>query len=299
MVQREPWFTNVQWCPPARTMMVINDWLKLSTGAVITLSHTPLALTLTKLRHTEMWDSTVILRSGTQGAGFDFSICMGDLTAVINALVGNHDTYAAMDERISWTATQLVRTTADLWFRHEIHLMPDRVGMTISRPCGSTKVVPEESVEFASTHYAIYTAKRLDGLRTISLDTAICELILAIEHSYVTETPPKPNRAQIIGQVLLGWDGTAAQSNPTNLWEDWAFVDSIDEPQLWMYEVDSANFDVPDAYTWMSAISEFPALDDQVKCGPSYIFKYNTREAYGRSIAWGATDPLNATWSTS
>lgn len=35
--------------------------------------------------------------------------------------------------------------------------------------------LPEESVEFARTHYAAYTVKRPDGLRIISIDTDICE----------------------------------------------------------------------------------------------------------------------------
>jgi len=45
----------------------------------------------------------------------------------------------------------------------------------------------------------------------------------------------------------------------------------------------------------MSAVNEFPGLDNQTECGPSYIFEYSTREAYGGNITWGATGPLNAT----
>ncbi|KAF8553428.1 sphingomyelin phosphodiesterase [Imleria badia] len=45
-----------------------------------------------------------------------------------------------------------------------------------------------------------------------------------------------------------------------------------------MYEVDSATFDILDAYT------------------QRYVLEYSTREAYGQNITWGANDPLNATW---
>ncbi|KAG9308166.1 sphingomyelin phosphodiesterase [Chiua virens] len=63
-----------------------------------------------------------------------------------------------------------------------------------------------------------------------------------------------------------------------------------------MYEVDSVTFDILDAYTWVSDVNEFPALDNQTAVGPTYILEYSTREAYGQNITWGANDPLNATW---
>ncbi|KAG1728628.1 sphingomyelin phosphodiesterase [Suillus paluster] len=82
-----------------------------------------------------------------------------------------------------------------------------------------------------------------------------------------------------------------------------------------VYEVDSATFEVIDAYTsvvsgllssanllltiycsWKSSVDEYPALDSQTQSGPTFAFEYNTREAYGGNITWGATDPLNATW---
>lgn len=46
----------------------------------------------------------------------------------------------------------------------------------------------------------------------------------------------------------------------------------------------------------MSAVNEFLALDNQTEYGPTYVLEYNTREAYGGNITWGANDPLNATW---
>ncbi|KIJ65063.1 hypothetical protein HYDPIDRAFT_27793 [Hydnomerulius pinastri MD-312] len=63
-----------------------------------------------------------------------------------------------------------------------------------------------------------------------------------------------------------------------------------------VYEVDSATFEVVDAYTWKSAVNTFSALDAQVQYGPTFDFEYSTREAYGNNIPWGANDPLNATW---
>lgn len=42
-------------------------------------------------------------------------------------------------------------------------------------------------------------------------------------------------------------------------------------------------------------MDKYSALDSQ-SYGPSFDFEYNTREAYGRNIPWGANDPLNATW---
>lgn len=62
-----------------------------------------------------------------------------------------------------------------------------------------------------------------------------------------------------------------------------------------MYEVDSGTFEVLDAYTWISSVDKYSALDSQ-SYGPSFDFEYSAREAYGRNIAWSANDPLNATW---
>ncbi|KAI6009217.1 sphingomyelin phosphodiesterase [Pisolithus marmoratus] len=63
-----------------------------------------------------------------------------------------------------------------------------------------------------------------------------------------------------------------------------------------MYEVDSATFEVLDAYTWISRVDEFPSLDNQTEIGPTYFLEYSAREAYGGNIPWGTNDPLNATW---
>ncbi|KAI9511897.1 Metallo-dependent phosphatase [Russula earlei] len=63
-----------------------------------------------------------------------------------------------------------------------------------------------------------------------------------------------------------------------------------------VYEVDSATFDVVDAHTWRSDVNSFPGLDGQTEFGPSYVYEYSTRAAYGTNINWDANAPLNATW---
>ncbi|KAJ7721427.1 Metallo-dependent phosphatase [Mycena maculata] len=65
-----------------------------------------------------------------------------------------------------------------------------------------------------------------------------------------------------------------------------------------MYEVDSATFDIMDAYTWRADVNTFKELDSQIEFGPTYAFEYSTRDTYGPSIVggWASSDPLNATF---
>ncbi|KAH8099275.1 sphingomyelin phosphodiesterase [Cristinia sonorae] len=63
-----------------------------------------------------------------------------------------------------------------------------------------------------------------------------------------------------------------------------------------VYEVDSNTFEIVDAHTWKSDVNAFPALDHQLKIGPTYSYEYSTRTTYGGNITWGPNDPLNATW---
>ncbi|KAF9236005.1 sphingomyelin phosphodiesterase [Melanogaster broomeanus] len=313
--------------------------------------------------------------TGTEGTGFNFSIFTGDLTshdtdnqysrayveyaevmvynllkkflgpAPVYATVGNHDTYVQF---------QMIPYAMGGYLGKQFNWLYDH----ISSMWSYEGWLPSESVEFSRTHYAAYTVKRPDGLRVISLDTDICKAYNYF--SYINATDPDPfgilrfltdelqdaedagDRVWIVGHVLSGWDGTAAQYNPTNLCEsvdrysphvianifwghthedelsifytnnatvmnaDTALAVSWIGPSLTpltnlnsgfrMYEVDSATFDVLDAYTWMSAVNEFPALDNQTEVGPTYAFEYSTRAAYGGNITWGANDPLNATW---
>ncbi|CAG8956934.1 hypothetical protein HYFRA_00011984 [Hymenoscyphus fraxineus] len=60
-----------------------------------------------------------------------------------------------------------------------------------------------------------------------------------------------------------------------------------------MYSVDTSTFEIYDAYTFYSDISETPTLNST---GPTYQFEYSTRDAYGPSIDWPAEAPLNATF---
>ncbi|KAI9570367.1 Metallo-dependent phosphatase [Boletus coccyginus] len=63
-----------------------------------------------------------------------------------------------------------------------------------------------------------------------------------------------------------------------------------------VYEVDSATFEVVDAYTYITAVDTFSALDTQTQYGPTFELEYSTRETYGINIPWSDNDPLNATW---
>ena len=60
-----------------------------------------------------------------------------------------------------------------------------------------------------------------------------------------------------------------------------------------MYEVDTGNFEIYDAYTFYSDVSSFPALN-ATQSGPTFKYEYSTREAY--NISWPSTAPLNATY---
>ncbi|CAG8975410.1 hypothetical protein HYALB_00012339 [Hymenoscyphus albidus] len=60
-----------------------------------------------------------------------------------------------------------------------------------------------------------------------------------------------------------------------------------------MYSVDTSTFEIYDAYTFYSDISETPTLNST---GPTYQFEYSTRDAYGPSIDWPEEALLNATF---
>lgn len=60
-----------------------------------------------------------------------------------------------------------------------------------------------------------------------------------------------------------------------------------------MYEIDTGSFEVMDAYTFYSDVSEFSSLEGS---GPTWQFEYSTREAYGAAAGWGENEPLNATF---
>jgi hypothetical protein len=54
--------------------------------------------------------------------------------------------------------------------------------------------------------------------------------------------------------------------------------------------------DHPGRRRWRSDVNSYPGLDGQTKLGPTYVYEYSTRAAYGSNIPWGQNDPLNATW---
>ncbi|RMY17452.1 hypothetical protein D0867_06021 [Hortaea werneckii] len=62
-----------------------------------------------------------------------------------------------------------------------------------------------------------------------------------------------------------------------------------------LYEVDTATFDILDAYTFYSDVQSFPALANSTH-GPVFQYEYSTRDAYGRAAGWPEDATLNATF---
>ena len=60
-----------------------------------------------------------------------------------------------------------------------------------------------------------------------------------------------------------------------------------------LYEVDTGDFNVYEAYTFYSNVSDYPSLHDS---GPTYRFEYSTRDTYGPGAGWDKNAPLNATF---
>lgn len=60
-----------------------------------------------------------------------------------------------------------------------------------------------------------------------------------------------------------------------------------------MYEVDTGNFEIYEAYTWAADVSSFSNLTTH---GPVFELEYSTREAYGAAAGWPTDAPLNATF---
>lgn len=61
-----------------------------------------------------------------------------------------------------------------------------------------------------------------------------------------------------------------------------------------MYEVDTGNFEIYEAYTFYSDVNTYTSLGGTE--GPVWEFEYSTREAYADAVGWGKDDPLNATF---
>ncbi|KKA21995.1 Ser/Thr protein phosphatase family protein [Rasamsonia emersonii CBS 393.64] len=60
-----------------------------------------------------------------------------------------------------------------------------------------------------------------------------------------------------------------------------------------LYEVDTGDFNIYEAYTFFSNVSSFPSLN---ATGPTFSLEYSTRDTYGPAASWGSDDPLNATF---
>lgn len=60
-----------------------------------------------------------------------------------------------------------------------------------------------------------------------------------------------------------------------------------------VYEVDTGDFNVYEAYTFYSDVSDFSFLE---QTGPTFRFEYSTRDTYGSAVGWDKHAPLNATF---
>jgi hypothetical protein len=60
-----------------------------------------------------------------------------------------------------------------------------------------------------------------------------------------------------------------------------------------LYEVDTGDFNIYEAYTFFSNVSDFASLTET---GPVYRFEYSTRDTYGPIAEWDEEAPLNATF---
>jgi hypothetical protein len=61
-----------------------------------------------------------------------------------------------------------------------------------------------------------------------------------------------------------------------------------------LYEVDTGDFSVYEAYTFYSNVSTYAGL--AAASGPTFALEYSTRDAYGPAAGWPAEAPLNATF---
>ncbi|KAK9850336.1 hypothetical protein MYU51_012249 [Penicillium brevicompactum] len=60
-----------------------------------------------------------------------------------------------------------------------------------------------------------------------------------------------------------------------------------------LYEVDTGDFNIYNAYTFYSDVADYPALEET---GPTYQIEYSTRDTYGAAAGWEEDEPLNATF---
>jgi hypothetical protein len=60
-----------------------------------------------------------------------------------------------------------------------------------------------------------------------------------------------------------------------------------------LYEVDTGDFNIYEAYTFVANVSSFPSLNTT---GPTFGLEYSTRDIYGPAASWAPDAPLNATF---
>ncbi|KAI6160629.1 hypothetical protein EDD17DRAFT_1510060 [Pisolithus thermaeus] len=121
----------------------------------------------------------------------------------------------------------------------------------------------EDSVEYAAAHYAAYSIKRLDRLCFISLDTDMLPDTFSIL-SFLTDEPQATEDAgecayQIVDHcsphvITKIFYGHTHEYQLSIFYSNNATAMSAEAVQTvsWMYEVDSANFDTLNAYTYMA-----------------------------------------------
>jgi hypothetical protein len=64
-------------------------------------------------------------------------------------------------------------------------------------------------------------------------------------------------------------------------------------PGFRLYEVDTGDFNIYDAWTFYSPVNSFPNL---TTTGPMFSLEYSTRDTYGPAAKWPEDAPLNATF---
>ncbi|KAG2030028.1 hypothetical protein BDR03DRAFT_936749 [Suillus americanus] len=248
--------------------------------------------------------------TGTEGNGFNFSIFTSDLTAhdpdnqysrfvvfhdllkryvgptPVYATIGNHDTYMQF-QMIPYTMGGALGVQFN-WLYEHISSMWEYEGW-----------VPEVVVTYASTHYTAYAVTCPDGLKIISLDTNLCEII---DHfsPHVIASDYWLDSCWHYPQIFYANNGTVMTAE-TALAAPWIMPSLTPLTNLssgfyvnWCGWTNMTH--ISKHYSYFSNINEFQSLDGQTEVGPSYHLEYSARDAYRGNITWGVDDPLNATW---
>lgn len=63
-----------------------------------------------------------------------------------------------------------------------------------------------------------------------------------------------------------------------------------------LYEVDTGDFNVYEAYTFIADVEAFSGLNDTGPGGPVFRLEYSSRKTYGGPAGWPGDAPLNATF---